>query len=616
MEYQDYRDFANAVRCLSIDMVNEANSGHQGAPLGFADVLSVLFNKSMNFDPQNTNRDRLVLSAGHASAMLYSSIYLLGIPGITIDDLKTFRKFGSICQGHPELDRPLGIEMTTGALGQGIATSVGLAIALKKKQIDSKVFVIVSDGDLMEGVSHESMTLAKSLNLDNLIILFDNNNVCIDGCADEFTTSNVERFKAYGFDVFEADGHNYMEIQDVLEKAKISEKPAFISFKTIIGKYSKQEGASICHGKFLSDSEILDIREKLGFPREHFTIPFKIQKKPAKNYAENIINFDDLDLEIENIKKDFIKQNSVNSTRAFGGVVFSRLSQKLDYIIGGSADLSESTCTISKTHKSITSLDFSGNFVHFGIREHAMGCAINGLSIEGLVPYTGTFLVFSDYMRPAIRNAALMKIGSIFVFTHDSIVVGEDGATHQPVEQIFSLRAIPNLLVFRPSCDIEVAESIQMAIKSRTTPSALLLSRQNVSNIRKEHVSENLCEKGMYEVLNYKNNGLEKLTIIASGSEVSLAFEIAEFIANAFDVRAVSAVCLELFDKQDDGYKQKILQDRKLIIEAGATIGWHKYKTSENDVIVGVDDFGTSGTKKKLYEHFGLTKEDISRKLT
>ena len=609
------KEFANAIRCLSIDMVNEANSGHQGMPLGFADVFSVLINRHMSFDPLNPNRDRLILSSGHASAMLYSAIYLSGVPAITLEDLKIFRKYGSLCQGHPELNRELGIEMTTGALGQGISTAVGFAISLKKKNMKQKVFVIAGDGDLMEGVSHEAMTLASSLNLDNLIVLHDSNDVCIDGRASDFTTDNVSRFKAYGFETLEADGHNFDEIDYTLEKAKNSNKPVFVSFKTIIGKYSKKEGTNACHGKFLNSSEILEIREKLGFPKDHFKIPFHIEKKKIGNHPREERSFLELDKEIALIKSEFLDKKEQNSTRHFGGVVFSRLCGKFDYIIGGAADLSESTCAISKNHKSITKDDFSGNYIHFGIREHAMGACLNGLAIEGWIPYGGTFLAFSDYMRPAIRNAALMKIGTIFVLTHDSIAVGEDGATHQPIEHISSLRAIPNLFVFRPSCDIEVAESIQIAIKNRNTPSALLLSRQNVLNIRKTKESENLTAKGMYEVLGYKNNNFEKVTIIASGSEVSLAFETAEFISDKFDVRVVSAPCFELFDLQDDKYKENILKDRKIIIEAGASMGLYKYKTMKEDLIIGIDEFGTSGTQKQLYESFGLTKENIEIKL-
>lgn len=612
MNHHLYKIFADGIRCLSIDMVNEANSGHQGAALGFADVTAVLLKKSMKFSPRNPQRDRLILSAGHASAMLYSSLYLLGNPDITMDNLRSFRKFGSLCQGHPELNRALGIEMTTGALGQGIATSVGFAIALKKKKGDSKVFVIVGDGDLMEGVSHEAMTLAGALNLDNLIVLFDNNNVCIDGKPSDVTTDNISRFKAYGFDVFEADGHDYGEIENTLERAKKSARPTFVSFKTIIGRYSKQEGTCVCHGKFLSDNEVLDIREKLNFPREHFELPFLVEQIPHKEYENNESNFDELDKELNSIKREFIEQKTTKSTRAFAGEVFSKLSQKFDYIIGTSADLSESTCSISVFSKSITKDDFSGNYVHSGIREHAMGCILNGLSIEGFVPHGGTFLAFSDYMRPAIRNAAIMNIGAIFVLTHDSIAVGEDGATHQPIEHLASLRAIPNLLVMRPSCDVEVAECIQIAIKNRNIPTALVLSRQNVSNLRKEHKHENLSKAGMYEILPYSRNNLEKLTIIASGSEVSLAFELAEFMADQFDVRVVSAPCFELFDNQDASYKNSILKDRKIIIEAGSKMPLYKYRTNQNDIIVGIDEFGTSGTQKALYEHFGFKKEKIA----
>lgn len=603
------KNFANAIRCLSIDMVNEANSGHEGAPLGFADIMAVLFQKSMNFDPHNENRDRLILSSGHASAMLYSAIYLSGKTNLNLEDLKKFRKFGGICQGHPELNRDLGIEMTTGALGQGIATSVGFAISLKKKKINSKVFVICGDGDLMEGVSHESMTLASSLNLNNLIILFDNNNICIDGQANNFTTNNLTRFKAYGFEVFEADGHDYSEIFETIEKAKQSEKPAFISFKTIIGYPSKNSGTSKCHGKFLSDIEIKDIKKIFGFPQEPFSLPFEILEKNTKcEKFKKELDTEKLHDIINIIKSDFIKNPETKSTRQFGGMILSKLSSEFSEIISGSADLSESTCTLSSSNSDINKDNFTGNFIHYGIREHAMGCCMNGIAIEGFIPFGGTFLVFSDYMRPAIRNAAIMKIAPIFILTHDSIAVGEDGATHQPIEHLESLRAIPNLNVMRPSCDIEVAECFEIAIKNRETPTAMILSRQNVKNIRKSHTDKNLCESGIYKISEFKNNDLEKLTIIATGSEVSLALEVSESISKNFDVCIMSAPCLELIDNPN------IISGKKLILEAGIANSWYKY-TDKNDIIINLDKFGQSGTSTDLFNHFEFNVENIFKKI-
>ena len=610
------RNFANAIRVLSIDMVNAASSGHQGTPLGFADVISVLFNKSMNFDPNNPNRDRLILSSGHASAMLYSAIYLTQKTTLKLDDLKNFRKFGGICQGHPEINKDLGIEMTTGALGQGIATSVGIALGLKKKNADNKVFVIVGDGCLMEGISHESMTFASSLNLNNLIVLFDNNNTCIDGKASDYTTDNIIRFKAYGFEVFEADGHDYDDIYNKIELAKKSNKPSFISFKTVIGYPSKESGTNKCHGKFLSFDDAKSMRKDLGFPESPFSLPEGILwKKEAgkvgivkKQVTDNFEN--KLHESINLIKKSFIDNPVKKSTRYFGGYILGKLCENFEFIIGGSADLSESNCMLTKTHKEISKNSFDGNYVHYGIREHAMGCIMNGLAIEGFIPYGGTFLVFSDYMRAAIRNAALMKIASIFVFTHDSVAVGEDGATHQPIEQLSSLRLMPNLQVLRPACDIETAECIEIALSKKGTPAALILSRQNLENVRKYHIDENLCQKGMYELIPFENNMKSKFTIIASGSEVSLALRVRERIEN-FDVRIISAPSLELFELQSKEYKNDILEGKKLFLEAGKGDLWHKYKTNSNDKILSIEDFGESGTENDLFKKFGFAVENI-----
>lgn len=610
------KNFAKAVRILSIDMVNAASSGHQGTPLGFADVISVLFNKSMNFEPNDPCRDRLILSTGHASAMLYSAIYLTQKTKLTLEDLKNFRKFGGICQGHPEINKDLGIEMTTGALGQGIATAVGFALGLKKKESKSKVFVIVGDGCLMEGVSHEAITLASLLNLDNLIVLFDNNNICIDGKASDYTTDNIARFKAYDFETFEANGHDYDDIYSKIELAKKSEKPSFISFKTIIGYPSDKSGTNKCHGKFLSFDDAKFIRKSFGFPEEPFSLPQGILWKKEENetaiekpqipetFEEELHNTVNL------IKKDFIDNPTQKSTRYFGGYVLGKLCEKFNFIIGGSADLSESNCLLTKTHKEISKNSFEGNYIHYGIREHAMGCVMNGLAVEGIIPYGGTFLVFSDYMRAAIRNASLMKIAPIFVFTHDSVAVGEDGATHQPIEQLSSLRLIPNLNVFRPACDIETAECIELTLKNRKTPSALVLSRQNLENVRKYHTDENISERGMYELVPFENNGTRKLTIIASGSEVSLALD-AQKQTKKFDIRIISAPSLELFESQSEEYKNKILEGKKLFLEAGNGYIWHKYKTNSEDMILSIEDFGESGNENDLFEKFGFTTQNI-----
>lgn len=609
------RDFANAIRALSIDMTNEANSGHQGAPLGFADVMSVLFNEVIDFAPGTSDRDRLILSAGHASPMLYAAIYLTQRTSLTLDDLKRFRKLGSRCQGHPKLDRSIGVEMTTGALGQGIATAVGFAIALKKKKLTSKVYVIVGDGCLMEGVSHESMTLASKLNLDNLIVLFDNNNVVVDGFASDFTTSDVNRFASYGFEVIEADGHDYNEIKGALNKAKNATRPVFVAFRTKIGYPSEQAGTNACHSKFISKEGAKKFRKLFGFTEKPFEIPDKILWKKSGVVAqatEDGIDKDKLHGIINGVKNDFVLSSVETSTREPCGVVFGKLCQYFPNIIGGAADLSHSTSTISERNKIFASPDFNGDYINYSIREHAMGCAMNGLAIEGFIPYGGTYLVFSDYMRPAIRNAALMKIAPIFILTHDSIAVGEDGVTHQPIEQLSSLRLMPNLNVMRPSCNVEVAECIELAVLNRKTPTALVLSRQVVANVRKKHTDINLCAKGMYELAGFDDTGNEKITIVATGSEVMLAVKAKHELRN-FNIRVISAPCLELFEQQSEEYKRYMLMERKLFIEAGSPDIWHKYQTREDDIVWGISQFGESGTSADLFEKFGFTVGNIKR---
>ncbi len=609
------KNFANAIRALSIDMVNEANSGHQGTPLGFADVMSVLFNEFIDFAPGKADRDRLILSAGHASPMLYATIYLTQKTSLSLDDLKNFRKLGARCQGHPKLDRDIGIEMTTGALGQGIATAVGFAIALKKKGLKSKVYVITGDGCLMEGVSHEAMTLASKLNLDNLIVLFDDNDVVVDGFASEFTTDNIARFQSYGFETVEANGHDYDDIRTALNKAKKATKPVFISFKTKIGYPAEKCGTNACHSRFISNEDAKKFRKSFGFSEKPFEIPREILwQKSEIVVPETDCNLDKEKLHkiINNIKNDFIQSPCATSTREPCGIVFGELCQHFPEIIGGAADLSHSTATISENNKIITALNFSGDYINYSIREHAMGCAMNGLAIEGFIPYGGTYLVFSDYMRPAIRNAALMKIAPVFVLTHDSIAVGEDGVTHQPIEQLSSLRLMPDLNVMRPSCNVEVAECIELAVLNRTTPTALILSREVIENVRTAHTDNNLCEKGMYELAGFDNDGHEKISIIATGSEVTLATNAKNALKD-FNIRVISAPCLELFDLQDAEYKSSVLSGRKLFIEAGSPDIWYKYKTQEDDVILGITQFGESGTSADLFEKFGFTVENIKK---
>lgn len=620
---RSYELMANAIRALSIDMVENANSGHQGAPLGFADVFCVLLKDFLKIDPcepENNNRDRLILSNGHASAMLYAGFYLLGL-NIAKDDLKNFRKIGGKLHGHPEIDQSIGVEMTTGMLGQGLASSVGFAIALKKKKIDSKVVVICSDGDLMEGVSHEAMSLAARLNLDNLIILFDDNDICIDGSASSYTTDNVKRFEAYGFDVIHSDGHDYEDIKGALRRAYSASAPTFVDFKTIIGKTSKLEGSNKCHGKFLSSQDILDLRNSYGFKEELFTIPEDVldlwieaaSNKTLKKSRKPLESVVDIPQIIADVKKEFAQRDKDMATREYSGIVLERLCEKMPNLIGGSADLSESTNTINKHSTLITNDSFDGNFIHYGIREHAMGAIMNGLAIEGFRPYGGTFLSISDYMKPAIRQACIMSLPVIYVFTHDSIGLGEDGKTHQPIEQLSGLDAIPNLTLIRPACDMEVAESYEIALEMGA-PVALALSRQKVIFCAKEYREENKTKFGAYEI--YKtldsDNNDDRITLIASGTEVShclMAIDTLE--KSGFKVRVVSAPSLKLFDKQSDDYKNDIINSsRKIIIEAGSAMRWYKYK-NPGDSIISIETFGNSGSCSDLYEHYGITADSI-----
>ena len=611
-----YKDFANSIRVLSVDMIEQAGSGHQGVVLGLSDVVSVLFCDKYNFE-----EDRFVLSNGHASAMLYSALYLTGSYDISLDDLKNFRKFNAKLQGHPERNLSLGIDITTGALGQGLASSVGLAIALKKKKTNAKVFVMCGDGDLMEGISHEVMTLASSLNLNNLIVLFDNNDICIDGNSSLYTTDNVSRFKSYGFEVIEADGHDYKEISDALDMAMRSKRPSFVSFKTVIGRFSALEGKNVCHGKFLSKDEISNIKTSLGFEDKPFSVDlnkFVGLKKGKFHRINEKFYANEIDHVMNDLKKYYLNFDKKDSTRNIFGNVIKEISPKIRSLIGGSADLSESTCCLSENMRSINKEDFSGNYIHYGVREHAMGAIMSGLSAEGFIPYGGTFLVFSDYMKPAIRNSAIMKLGNIFVFSHDSIAVGEDGATHQPIEHIDALRAIPGLNVFRPSSGMEVVECVEIALKNRHTPSAIILSRQNIDPYARRFSNINQSEFGMYEV--YKSNSCVDKTIsfIATGSEVALAFKVINNICdNKYNIRLISAPCLELFENQPKEYKNNIINEKdnlRVFIEAGACQSFYKYKR-EKDLLFNIQEFGTSGSCQELMQHFGFTFENLTMEI-
>jgi len=638
---------ANAVRFLSIDAVQKANSGHPGMPMGMADVVTILFKNFLKFNPKNPNwlnRDRFILSAGHGSMLLYSLLYLTGYKSISLKDIKNFRQLNSICAGHPEYKANSGIETTTGPLGQGIANSVGFAIAekiLKKKIgkdiINHKTYVLAGDGCLMEGISHEAMSLAGHLKLNNLVMLFDNNSISIDGPTSLAVSDNFKkRFESYGWNYLLIDGHNEKEIFYALKKSQISKKPTVISCKTKIGYGSpNKSGKASAHGSPLGEDEIKLVRKKLNWKHKKFEIPRnvlsdwkKIGNKGAKVEAlwnkiykkkkgriEKLLK-NNFNRSFKTEKINSIKEIKSLATRKSSELTLSALTKNSNTLIGGSADLAGSNNTKTNYHKIIIPNDFSGNYIHYGVREHAMCGIMNGLALHSkIIPYGGTFLIFSDYCKPSIRLAAMMKQRVIYVMTHDSIGLGEDGPTHQPVEQLSGLRAIPNLNVMRPADRTETIECWELALKSFNKPSVLSLTRQNLTPVRKKYSKINKCAFGAYEIS--RTNKKINLTILATGSEVNLAISTSHKLAKyKIYSKVISVPSLELFKLQSKSYKNKILNETKykISIEAASTETW-KQLVGNNGFCFGIDDFGKSAPYKDIFKYFGLTIEDIVKKI-
>lgn len=642
------QNMANAIRALSMDAVEKANSGHPGMPMGMADVATVLYTQFLKFDasaPFWPDRDRFVLSAGHGSMLLYSLLYLTGYEEMSLDEIKNFRQWGSRTAGHPEYGDAPGIETTTGPLGQGLGNAVGMALAEKmlKAQfgedlVDHKIYTIVGDGCLMEGISHEAISLAGHLCLNNLIVLFDDNQISIDGSTDlAVTDDQLERFKASHWDVMAIDGHNFKEIETALEKARKSLKPVLIACRTQIGKGAPHKaGTAAVHGAPLGAEEVKAARENLHWPYGPFIVPDdnlltwrkvgergrEARKSWEARLSQNPqkIEFDrrikgtlptNWQAPVQELIKKFVTEKTSVASRQSSQMVLDVLSPHIPEFVGGSADLTGSNNTKAKNMVAIEPGKFKGDYIHYGVREHGMAAAMNGMALHGgIIPYGGTFLMFSDYCRPAIRLSALMGIRVIYVMTHDSIGLGEDGPTHQPIEHLASLRAIPNLLVFRPADAVEVAECWQLALESQTCPSILALTRQKLSLLR-EDTSQNLSAKGAYVLK--ESQGPREITLLATGSEVEIAVKAYEILnAKGISTAVVSMPCWELFEKQDQAYKDTVLGigTFRVAVEAASPMGWDKY-IGEKGEMIGMGRFGASAPAETLYREFGFTADHI-----
>jgi len=646
------RDLANAIRALAMDAVQQADSGHPGMPMGMADVATVLFTRFLKFDPAApdwADRDRFVLSAGHGSMLLYALLHLTGYPGLTLEEIRNFRQLGAKTAGHPEFGHAPGIETTTGPLGQGLANAVGMALAERHLNaqfgslVDHHTYVIAGDGCLMEGVGQEAISLAGHLGLAKLIVLFDDNGISIDGPTSLSTSEDhAARFAAAGWDVQQIDGHDPAAIEAAIARARVASKPSLIACKTVIGYGAPTKaGTAATHGSPLGKDEIAGAREKLSWPHAAFEIPDAVLKAwrhaggrgasiragwekqlaemPAEQRAEFVRRLrgelpKELDAAIAAFKEKMRADKPSWATRKSSQEVLEAINPIVRETIGGSADLTGSNNTKTAGLKPITKADYSGRYIHYGIREHAMAAAMNGMALHGgVIPYGGTFLVFTDYCRPSIRLSALMGQRVIYVMTHDSIGLGEDGPTHQPVEHLAALRAIPNLLVFRPADAVETAECWQLALQSRDRPSVIALSRQNLPTVRHDADGANLSAKGGYVLA--EANGKAQAHIIATGSEVAIALAARSLLQNeGVPTAVISLPSWELFEAQDAAYKQSVLGEAgvaRVAIEAATGFGWERY-LGPDGVFVGMTGFGASAPAPTLYKHFGITAEAVA----
>ena len=640
-------ELANSIRMLSVDAVQKANSGHPGMPMGMADVATVLFTKFLKFDsscPDWLNRDRFILSAGHGSMLLYSLLYLNGYKDINIEDIKNFRALHSKTAGHPEYGELSGIETTTGPLGQGIANAVGIALAERimserygNDLFNHNTYVIAGDGCLMEGISQEAISFAGHMGLGKLIVLFDDNGISIDGPISLSTSDDqILRFKASNWHTIECNGHSSKEIESAIKESISDPRPSLIACKTKIGFGSpNKEGKSSSHGAPMGEEEINLIRKKLGWNNEPFDIPEKILNLWKKNGLRNIDerkswekifsnsvyyqeitdllqNKHVLNIEekLESYKENISKDSASIATRKSSENVLNELTVKLSNLIGGSADLTGSNNTLAKGQNIISSKDFTGSYIYYGIREHGMAAIMNGIALHsGLIPYGGTFLVFTDYCRPSIRLSALMGLRVIYIMTHDSIGLGEDGPTHQPVEHLSALRAIPNLEVWRPADSVETLEVWQASLQSLNTPSVIALSRQNLKPVRKKFIKNNLSSLGAYILV---DNDDADICLYSSGSEIEIAINASEKLElEGIKTKVISVPSIDRFYLQNKEYRDKIVNSiPKIVIEAGVRQSWD-YILNKDDIFIGMTGFGSSAPAKDLYEHFSITEEKV-----